>query len=52
MPTVETEILGIGSGPSGPSAALALSTYGVPTTVITKSRGNARDALPTVLGRA
>ncbi|WTX35877.1 FAD-dependent monooxygenase [Streptomyces sp. NBC_00658] len=34
--TVETEVLIIGSGPAGASAALALSTYGVPNIVATR----------------
>lgn len=36
MHTVQTDVLVIGSGPAGSSAALALATYGVRTTVITK----------------
>jgi 2,4-dichlorophenol 6-monooxygenase len=36
LPRIETDVLVIGSGPAGSSAALALATYGVPTTVITK----------------
>lgn len=36
MQTVETEVLIIGSGPAGASAALALSTYGVPNIVATR----------------
>ncbi|WP_336027255.1 FAD-dependent oxidoreductase [Geodermatophilus sp. FMUSA9-8] len=36
MPTVETDVLVIGTGPAGSAAALALATYGVRTTVITK----------------
>jgi 2,4-dichlorophenol 6-monooxygenase len=36
MPTVDTDVLVIGSGPAGSAAALALATYGVRTTVITK----------------
>ncbi|MFJ2827885.1 FAD-dependent oxidoreductase [Streptomyces sp. NPDC087263] len=36
MQTVETEVLVIGSGPAGASAALALSTYGVPNIVATR----------------
>jgi 2,4-dichlorophenol 6-monooxygenase len=36
MPAVETDVLVVGSGPAGASAALALATYGVATTVITK----------------
>lgn len=36
MHTVETEVLIIGSGPAGASAALALSTYGVPNIVATR----------------
>ena len=35
-PVVETDVLIVGSGPAGASAALALSTYGVPTTVVTR----------------
>lgn len=34
--TVETDVLIVGSGPAGASAALALSTYGVPNTVVTR----------------
>lgn len=37
MPTaVETDVLIVGSGPAGASAALALSTYGVPHIVVTR----------------
>ncbi|MET7686894.1 FAD-dependent monooxygenase [Streptomyces sp. NPDC005483] len=37
MPTVvETDVLIVGSGPAGASAALALSTYGVPNIVVTR----------------
>jgi 2,4-dichlorophenol 6-monooxygenase len=36
MPSVDTDVLVIGSGPAGSAAALALATYGVRTTVITK----------------
>jgi 2,4-dichlorophenol 6-monooxygenase len=36
MPPVDTDVLVIGSGPAGSSAALALATYGIKTTVITK----------------
>ncbi|MET9077206.1 FAD-dependent monooxygenase [Streptomyces sp. NPDC004232] len=37
MPTVvETDVLIVGSGPAGASAALALSTYGVPNLVVTR----------------
>src|SRR4051794_30063728 len=36
MPLVDTDVLIIGSGPAGSSAALALATYGVQATVITK----------------
>jgi 2,4-dichlorophenol 6-monooxygenase len=35
---IETEILIVGSGPAGSSAALALSTYGIPNMVVTKFR--------------
>ena len=35
---IETEILIIGSGPAGATAALALSTYGVKNIVVTKYR--------------
>ncbi|GAA2749415.1 FAD-dependent oxidoreductase [Amnibacterium kyonggiense] len=38
---VETDVLVIGSGPAGSSAALALATYGVPTILITKYRWTA-----------
>ncbi|MFI6851362.1 FAD-dependent oxidoreductase [Streptomyces sp. NPDC050416] len=34
--TVETDVLIVGSGPAGASAALALSTYGVPNIVVTR----------------
>lgn len=34
--TVETEVLIVGSGPAGASAALALSTYGVPNVMVTR----------------
>lgn len=33
---IDTDVLVVGSGPAGSAAALALSTYGVRTTVITK----------------
>jgi 2,4-dichlorophenol 6-monooxygenase len=36
MPDLDTDVLVIGSGPAGSAAALALATYGVRTTVITK----------------
>ncbi|MET9587075.1 FAD-dependent monooxygenase [Streptomyces sp. NPDC006539] len=36
MHTVETDVLIVGSGPAGSSAALALSTYGVPNIVVTR----------------
>lgn len=36
MTAVETDVLIVGSGPAGASAALALSTYGVRNTVITR----------------
>jgi 2,4-dichlorophenol 6-monooxygenase len=36
MPDLNTDVLIIGSGPAGSAAALALATYGVQTTVITK----------------
>jgi 2,4-dichlorophenol 6-monooxygenase len=35
-PTVETDVLIVGSGPAGASAALALSTYGVPNVMVTR----------------
>jgi 2,4-dichlorophenol 6-monooxygenase len=36
METIETDVLIVGSGPAGASAALALSTYGVPNIVVTR----------------
>src|SRR4051794_36154298 len=36
MPDLDTDVLIVGSGPAGSAAALALATYGVQTTVITK----------------
>src|SRR3712207_7801793 len=36
MAEVETDVLVIGTGPAGSAAALALATYGVRTTVVTK----------------
>ncbi|WP_040167247.1 FAD-dependent oxidoreductase [Microbacterium gorillae] len=38
---VETDVLIVGSGPSGSAAALALSTYGIPNVMITKYRWTA-----------
>lgn len=38
---VETDVLVVGSGPSGGAAALALSTYGIPNIMITKYRWTA-----------
>jgi 2,4-dichlorophenol 6-monooxygenase len=38
---VETDVLIVGSGPAGASAALALSTYGIPNIMITKYRWTA-----------
>ena len=35
-PVVETDVLIVGSGPAGASAALALSTYGVRNIVVTR----------------
>ncbi|MGV7963491.1 FAD-dependent monooxygenase [Photorhabdus tasmaniensis] len=35
---IETDVLIVGSGPSGSAAALFLSTYGINTLVITKHR--------------
>ena len=40
-PTVDTDVLVVGSGPAGASAALALSTYGIPNITITKYRWTA-----------
>ncbi|GAA3101641.1 FAD-dependent oxidoreductase [Streptomyces rectiviolaceus] len=39
MTTVETDVLIVGSGPAGAAAALALSTYGVANTVVTRHAG-------------
>src|SRR4051812_45077245 len=36
MSDLDTDVLVVGSGPAGSAAALALATYGVRTTVITK----------------
>ena len=36
MTDLDTDVLVVGSGPAGSAAALALATYGVRTTVITK----------------
>lgn len=36
VPTVETDVLIVGSGPAGASAALALRTYGVPNVMVTR----------------
>lgn len=36
MQRIETDVLIVGSGPAGASAALALSTYGVPNIVVTR----------------
>ena len=36
VPTVETDVLIVGSGPAGASAALALSTDGVPNVMVTR----------------
>ncbi|MFF5147701.1 FAD-dependent monooxygenase [Streptomyces sp. NPDC013157] len=36
VPSVETDVLIVGSGPAGASAALALSTYGVPNVMVTR----------------
>jgi 2,4-dichlorophenol 6-monooxygenase len=40
-PVLETDVLVIGSGPAGGSAALALSTYGVDNVMVTKYRWTA-----------
>jgi 2,4-dichlorophenol 6-monooxygenase len=36
VPTVETDVLIVGSGPAGASAALALSTDGLPNVMVTR----------------
>ncbi|MFF3561566.1 FAD-dependent oxidoreductase [Streptomyces sp. NPDC002574] len=36
MDTVETDVLIVGSGPAGATAALALSSYGIPNVVVTR----------------
>jgi 2,4-dichlorophenol 6-monooxygenase len=41
MSTVETDVLIVGSGPAGGSAAVFLSTYGVRNMVLTKYRWTA-----------
>lgn len=38
---VETDVLIVGSGPAGSSAALFLSTHGIPNIMITKYRWTA-----------
>lgn len=40
-PTVETDVLVVGSGPAGSAAALALSSLGIPNIMITKYRWTA-----------
>jgi 2-polyprenyl-6-methoxyphenol hydroxylase-like FAD-dependent oxidoreductase len=40
----ETDVLIVGSGPSGASMALALATYGVPHIMVTKHRWTRRSA--------
>ena len=52
MPTVDTDVLVIGSGPAGSAAALALPTYGVRTLVITKCDQPAAPTAVATLRRA
>ena len=39
--SIETDVLIVGSGPAGSSAALVLSTYGIPNLLLTKYRWTA-----------